>query len=303
MEDRIESLISQFTPSQLKSYALEFSDRYRKGLFPFLEKREHRFAYLVTRFPATFAAIQRVFKEIAHIPIKTMLDLGAGPGTGYLAAKETFPELTTGSLLETDSVFIEIGKKLIQDPVTWIKQDLTSLKELLCQDLVLLSYSIGEIPEKYWDSILQAAWGSAQKALVVIEPGTPKGFSRIRTIREKLISYGAHIAAPCPHRASCPMKDPDWCHFSVRLERNYLHRIAKEASLGFEDEKFSYIVVTKDDVKPCGYRILRPPQKRKGHVIFPLCTPEGLKNKVVTQKEKEIYKQSKKLEWGDTFKW
>ena len=75
--------------------------------------------------------------------------------------------------------------------------------------------------------------------------------------------------------------------------------MAKDGALGFEDEKFSYIIVSKESVSPCGPRILRPPQKRKGHVIFSLCTPDGLKNKVVSQKEKEIYKKSKKLDWGD----
>jgi ribosomal protein RSM22 (predicted rRNA methylase) len=299
MEDKIESLISQFTPSQIRQYCLELSDRYRKGISPFLEKKEHRLAYLVTRFPATFAAITRVLKEISYMPIETMLDLGAGPGTGYLAAKEIFPQLHTGSLVETDSVFIEIGKKLIEDPLVWIKQDLKEVKELVPQDLVLLSYSIGEIPETDWEAILQVAWSSTKKALIVIEPGTPKGFSRIRHIREKLISYGAYITAPCPHRDACPMQDPDWCHFSTRLTRNYLHQMAKEAALGFEDEKFSYVIVSKEEVTPCGSRILRPPQKRKGHVIFSLCTSEGLKNKVIAQKEKDVYKKSKKLDWGD----
>ncbi len=302
MDEKIEALVSQLSPSQLRQYCLELSDRYRKGSSPFLEKREHRFAYLVTRFPATFAAITRVLQEITRMRIETMLDLGSGPGTGYLAAKDIFPHLHAAHLLETDPVFIEIGKKLIEDKVSWIRQDLKEVGILEPQDLVLLSYSIGEIPEKHWDSILESAWRATKKALVVIEPGTPRGFSHIRKIREKLISYGGRILAPCPHEHACPMKDPDWCHFSTRLTRNYLHKIAKEAALGFEDEKFSYIIVSKEAANPSGDRILRPPQKRKGHVIFSLCTPEGLKNKVVTKKEKEIYKKSKKLDWGDVLK-
>ncbi|MFS8564287.1 MAG: small ribosomal subunit Rsm22 family protein [Rhabdochlamydiaceae bacterium] len=274
MSEKIAILVSQFTPSQMRQYCLELSDRYRKGIFPCLDKREHRFAYLVTRFPATFAAITRVLQEISSMRMETMLDLGAGPGTGYLAAKEIFPQLQTASLLETDPVFMEIGKKLIEDKVTWVRQDLKEAGILEAQDLVLLSYSIGEIPEKYWDSILQAAWKATKKVLVIIEPGTPRGFSHIRHVREKMISYGGSVVAPCPHQNACPMKEPDWCHFSTRLTRNYLHKIAKEAALGFEDEKFSYIIVSKEKISPSGNRILRPPQKRKGHVVFLYALPK-----------------------------
>ena len=302
MQERLDALVSSFSPSQLKQYSLELSDRYRKRLVPFLAKREHRFAYLVTRLPATLAAITRVLREIPLTSIESFLDLGAGPGTGYLAAKDVFPQIGRATLLETDSVFIEIGKKLITDRVEWIKQDLKEVLNFAPYDLVLLSYSIGEIPEKYWEPILKGAWSATQKAMVIIEPGTPAGFARIREIRSLLLSWGAHMIAPCPHAAACPMKEPDWCHFSQRLERNSLHKMAKEGSLGFEDEKFSYLVVSKEVVEVSGERILRPPQRRKGHTIFSLCTQEGLKNKVVSQKDKEFYKFSKKLDWGDVLR-
>ncbi len=299
MEDDIAKLISQFSHSQMRQYCQELSERYRQRVTPFLEKREHRFAYLITRFPATFAAIKRVLQEISSFPIKTMLDLGAGPGTGFLAAQDAFSSIEKATLVETDPIFIEIGKQLIKQDVTWLKQDLKNNTDFEAHDLVLLSYSIGEIPERFWESILQAAWKSTTQFLVIIEPGTPKGFSHIRLVRDKLIALGGYVVAPCPHAQTCPIQEPDWCHFSTRLNRTYHHKMAKNAELSFEDEKFSYLIVSKKSVPSCSARILRPPQKREGHVIFSLCTPDGLKTKTITKKEKEIYKQSKKFDWGD----
>ena len=34
------------------------------------------------------------------------------------------------------------------------------------------------------------------------------------------------------------MKDGNWCHFAKRLERSQIHMAAKDALLGYEDEKF-----------------------------------------------------------------
>lgn len=300
MEEVIEKLISKFSQNEMKRYCQELSDRYRQKLRPFLDKKEHRFAYLITRFPATFAAIKRVLKEISSFPITTMLDLGSGPGTGYLAACDTFSSLEKATLVETDPIFIEISQQLIKKRVAWLKHDLKNKQDFERHDLVLLSYCLGEIPQSFWQSILQAAWKSATECLVIIEPGTPQGFSHLRLIRQILIDLGAYVLAPCPHAHICPMQEPDWCHFSTRLNRGYHHKIAKEATLSFEDEKFSYLIVSKKNTPSCGARILRPPQKREGHVIFSLCTSDGLKKKVVTKKEKEIYKQFKKLDWGDT---
>ena len=114
-------------------------------------------------------------------------------------------------------------------------------------DLVFLSYVLTELPEADLGKALDRLWDAARQALVIVEPGTPEGYALILKIRAHLLKAGARIAAACPHDLDCPLKDTaQWCHMSARVERTSLHRkIKSDAALGYEDEKFSYLVATR----------------------------------------------------------
>ncbi len=96
------------------------------------------------------------------------------------------------------------------------------------------------------------------------------------------------------------LKKP-WCHFSVRVDRTSLHRKIKEGQLGYEDEKFCYVVLSKTSLCTGLQRIVKTPLKLSGHLRFTLCTNEGLVEKVVSKKEGEGFKKAKKLEWGEIY--
>ena len=96
------------------------------------------------------------------------------------------------------------------------------------------------------------------------------------------------------------MAGGDWCHFAARLARSSTHRQAKGGTLGYEDEKFSYVIMSKNENGFSGARILRHPIKNKGHVSLKLCTQEGLCERTISKKDKELYKKARKLEWGDS---
>jgi ribosomal protein RSM22 (predicted rRNA methylase) len=301
MQNTTEVLTSKLKLSHLRKLCGELSERYRQGLSPYLLTEDHRLAYLITRFPATFGAIQKVLTEIKDFRIESMLDLGAGPGTGYGAAKTLF-SIQSATCVESDPSFVRLGKEIYaKEPIQWLQKDLKQPHQFSEHDLVLFSYSIGEIQEVHWDTILGSAWKSTRKALVIIEPGTPAGFERIRKLRDKLVALGGQIVAPCPHADKCLMSGGDWCHFAARVQRTSQHRQAKEGELGFEDEKFSYIIVGKEAAALPEARILRHPVKQKGRIGFSLCTRTGLKTQTITKKDREFYKQVKRLSWGDRF--
>ena len=282
----------------LQKASQEMTQRYRMGKSHSTEG--HREAYLIVRLPATSAVIRRVLKEIKH-PVESILDLGAGPGTSIEPCFDRFPTLEKMTLIERDPKFIEMGQSLFfNEKALWIEKDLTQQPAFEPHDLVLVSYAFAEMSEGQIAGVIPRAWEAAKKFLVIIEPGTPAGFGRIKKIRQQLIDCGAHCIAPCPHSNRCPMQENDWCHFSERIERSSLHQSMKLGTMGYEDEKFSYLVVSREPAAVSQMRILRPPQKRSGHISFNVCAAEGLKTKILSRKDKENYVLAKKLDWGDS---
>ena len=167
-------------------------------------------------------------------------------------------------------------------------------------DLVLASYVLGELDQRGFAAVVLRAWSSAAGAVALIEPGTPAGYGRVIAARSLLIGNGAVTVAPCPHDTACPLVGDDWCHFAVRLPRNEAHRAVKGVSRGFEDEKFSYAVVSRGgQVERAAARIIRPPLVRSGHVHLDVCETNGIARRIVARRDKDAYRAARRLGWGD----
>ena len=309
----VDELLQAQRPDDLSRAAADLSQRYRRGDFAGenpVRSEAHRAAYAAYRLPATYAACHRVLREAAlRLPPGTctsLLDLGAGPGTAAWAAAGLFDELGVVTLFEQNPDWLALGKTLARhepliEGARWQRADLRAPEALPAADLVVASYSLGELSDQAADDALGRAWDAAGTALVLIEPGTPAGFGRMRRWRDGLVGRGAHLAAPCPHADACPVPEGDWCHFSARVERSALHRRIKGGSLGHEDEKFSYLVAAKDPAGPAAARVVRQPQKRGGHTNLSLCAADGLERITLSRRDKAVWKRAAKLAWGDAW--
>jgi ribosomal protein RSM22 (predicted rRNA methylase) len=278
--------------------AAEMSEAYRQGRPVRLGGEERAAAYLVTRMPATYAAAARVLRELAGWGIASVLDAGAGTGAAALAASGIFPGASL-TLIERDAALAAEARAWLPSAET-IAADLRSLDPLPQTDLVIAAYSLGEAGKRIWKRL----WQAARVALAIVEPGTPRGFALIREIRGDLLAAGGRMVAPCTAETPCPMADPDWCHFAARVERSSLHRRIKHAELGYEDEKFSYVVVAReaaggDRAAPPPARIIRHPRHQPGLIVLETCTPEGLRAERVLKRNREPFRAARRASWGD----
>jgi ribosomal protein RSM22 (predicted rRNA methylase) len=266
-------------------------------------------AYALARMPATYAAVTACLNALLELrpdfAPHSLLDIGAGPGTASFAAAEAFPSLQSCALLDRNSALRALAMELAGENPRLSKLNYSSaearaaLTQAETADLVIASYVIGELTEPERDDLVGLAWSKTNDTLVIVEPGTPAGYARIMAARTQLIALNGHVAAPCPHDSRCPLTPPDWCHFAQRLARSRAHKDIKGAELPFEDEKFSYCIVTRTPVQSRPARVLAEPAVGKVEVSAKLCTTGGVTIAKVPRRDKSAYAAARRWRWGD----
>src|SRR6187399_45292 len=265
-------------------------------------------AYALARMPATYAAVIASLNALIEIrpdfAPKSLLDVGAGPGTATWAAAEALPSLQDFALLDANEALRALALGLVSD--SFRLRDISyqrgearaALAKADAADLVVASYMIGEISDAEQRALAELMWEKTRDTLLVVEPGTPAGYARIIALRERLIAAGAHVAAPCPHDGQCPLQPPDWCHFSQRLQRSRAHMQVKGAEVPFEDERFAYVALGRAPVAHRPVRVLAQPAISKVEINAKLCTPAGLAFTKVPRRDKAAYASARRWRWG-----
>lgn len=266
-------------------------------------------AYALGRMPATYAACHAALRQLvaisAELAPESLIDLGCGTGAATLAALETFPGLRAVRLIDHNAPFLRFAETLLRDTGAATGRDISCSRGNIIDagteaaDIVAVSYALVELGEGDARRAVLNAWARTRMALLLVEPGSRAGFSRILAARKALIAAGARIAAPCTHHATCPTPEGDWCHFSVRLARSRGHRFVKGADAPFEDEKFSYLIAVRAEPRVATRgRIVAPPRHEKGGSRFRLCNEGGLHDVTVATRD-PAHKRLKKLMWGE----
>ncbi len=300
-------------PAELTQASATLSARYRAEVADgtlHLSDDRAALAYLAARLPATYGAVSACLTHLAwarpdFLP-ETLFDVGAGPGTVLWAALTRWPGLQGARLLEASTPIRRYGERLAAElplaPV-WLQADVNAgLPDEAPADLVTLAYVLDELGPDVRTRLVTQLWALTGSVLLIVEPGTPAGWQRILAAREQLIGAGAHILAPCPHAAPCPLHDPDWCHFSQRVPRSRTHRQTKGAVMAWEDEKYSFVVASRQPGTLPRARVLSTPRGRQGLVSLKLCRDAG--DSAVTtlsKRDGDTYKRARRLDWGDPF--
>ncbi|HVW94104.1 MAG TPA: small ribosomal subunit Rsm22 family protein [Devosia sp.] len=269
-------------------------------------------AYLTTRLPATYAAVTRALDEAISrtedFAPRSLLDAGAGPGTASWAAAQRLAELERITLLDHNRALLDMAGRLAAGSpfpalagARRVSGSLSAPPADIRAELVICAYALTELADGAAIAAALALWEQCDGLFVIVEPGRPRDYERLMAVRAALFEAGARIVAPCPHEQPCPLPPGDWCHFAVRLPRSRAHRQAKAGTLGYEDEKLSYLAVARPGVsaRPVAARVIRPPSVKKFEVALALCTEEGLEGRAVPRREPAAFKAAKKLEWGD----
>jgi ribosomal protein RSM22 (predicted rRNA methylase) len=269
-------------------------------------------AYATYRMPATYGAVRTVLDHLLRLWPRyepaTHLDVGGGTGAAVWASSHALSTLKESMVIDRAGRALDLGRRIAAraDAPTvrqaqWRRGALET-GDLPHADLVTASYVLGELPEPQRSDLVDRIC-AVGRTVILIEPGTPQGYQRIVKARTQLIDAGLQIVAPCPHDRPCPLAGgDDWCHFAVRVNRSSLHRQVKRAELGYEDEKFSYVVASWHGPASAPGRVIRHPVTRKGLVALTVCSEQdGIETSRVSKRQGAVYRAARGKAWGDSW--
>ena len=139
----------------LAARAAAQSQNYRSGGGSHdIRSRDDALAYAFARMPATYAAaiaVLNALREVCDFAPRSLLDVGAGPGTAAFAATQAFPSLADIRLVEANAEMRALGAALLaqSDQPALRAASYIALParhaNLPAADLVTASYVAGEI--------------------------------------------------------------------------------------------------------------------------------------------------------------
>ena len=293
--------------------AAALSEAYRsRGRPPSLDDPPPAAAYSVSRMPATSASAARAFAATADrapgFAPATLLDVGAGTGATAWAARAVWGSVRQATLIDQARAAVELGRRLaassgdeVLASAAWRVAALPG--DLPWADLVTAGYVLGELDSPDAAVLVDQLWAATRGVLVLVEPGSRAGFARVVTARDRLLGLGASVIAPCPGPEPCPVAGSraSWCHFLARLDRSPSHRRAKRATLGYEDEPFSYVALARPEVIADARPrvVLGRPRHHPGRVELRVCTDGRIETRIVSRRAGATWRTAKDLRWGD----
>lgn len=215
--------------------------------------------------PRTTAALEKILAEIKLAAPRRVLDLGAGTGAVGRVISARWPD---AEYVAVDKV---AGPGVLRADVTRAGRpsgvegsfDLIVAAHLL-NELALDVEGRARLVARWCGSLLQP-----DGTCILIEPALRKTSRDLLVVRDRLISAGLAVVAPCLFRGPCP---------ALARERDFCHASAAAIVAGRSRVDFSYLVLrAQEDARADEerYRVVSDPMKDKGRLRIFVCGVSG----------------------------
>lgn len=171
-----------------------------------------------------------------------VIDFGAGLATASLALAEKHS--FKFQLIERAAEPQKIVEKYFSHfrAEEWQRSfNSTKLREAN-KTLAVFSYSLTELSDL-------PDWAYECEALMLVEPSTQQDGRKLLELRQKLLSKGYHVWAPCTHEGPCPLltqSKHDWCHDRVHFAApEWFEKMEEHLPMKNRTLTMSYLLVRK----------------------------------------------------------
>ena len=299
LQEKINKLYSSLNKKTLTETQKNLTDKYKNKTgksTSLIDSKTDSVLYAISRMPATYSVVHTLVSDLVEQgfidSVSSVLDMGSGTGAGYFALKDIDDELNI-TLVERDSNMIDVFKTLTDNSVDVLKDDVLKFDSTNKFDLVLTSYVFSELTENDRLVAVSKLLEKTNKYLLIVDTGTPKTYENMMIVKKHIEKLGCHVIAPCMSK-KCNLVN-DYCQFYARVERSSLHKLAKSGTLSYEDEKYFYLLISKETFETNGCRVIRRPVIKENNVELVLCGSEEIKKENFTKKNKDLFKKAKKI--------
>lgn len=303
---QLRAELHQIPAAQWTANAALLSARYRgeRDGGPLVRTALDARSYAAMLMPATYAqisgALAQTSERMPDWAPQSLLDIGSGPGTATWALLERFPLLQSVTSIERDEHLDALARLLHRAhdvPVDQRSMDITAAREWPVHDVVVIGHVLNELSASDRAAVIARAWAATKQVLLIVEPGTSAFFPIITDARQQLIEAGAAVVAPCTHTEACPMRG-DWCHYATKIARPDFQRHARQATLPYEEAKYSFVAVSRLPVVGAGVRVLHDPTTHKGYITLEHCSARGIQTTPVLKRHAAAYRVARDAKWG-----
>ncbi len=298
---------------KIATYVKMLSDIFNRNdeqTINYMQSNVLRIAYLIYFYPIN------VYKCLHLIDFyyqyfsnkKAFLDYGAGPLTFYSACALMNLEGEKFFAYDKNQDILYLGKSLIKDLSfkLYNKMNFSLPDEKV--NVIFLGNVLAELEEKNITPFLEKMIkmiDMENNLLIIIEPGTKKGFKNIITAKQFLNRRGFKFLNACPTE-HCPVDENDWCHENIPFPRSTLiEYIEQKTGLNNKFINFSYGFFSTNTKKAFvfhenTFKVVSNLFVRKGEYAIYLCGNMGIRLFSILKKHlNELNKEFKNLSRGD----
>lgn len=314
-------LAAQFEQGKISKHGLadwakriqRLSDDYVRGTPAPIRSQEDAKAYASYYLPINLFKILRLLDEIPadfHSRQLRILDYGCGPGTGAIAALQTFPAISELHLVDASPCMLEVARSLLPACGECCSGTVTFTDPHTLQgsyDLIIAANVFNELGPQAQTELCTRLTNALSPggAILFLEPALHSQTRRLLELRDYALRETPQLKPifPCTRSDACPMlrkSATDWCHGTLSWETPPLvHQL--DEILGFNKHRLKYaaLILQLGAVLRNGLRIIGTVQKAKGVSKALACGHEFYGDLMLRKRDRT--EQNRKFEHADWY--